>query len=33
MNKKIDKKLLIGVSPNSNLFKEYKKSLNSLSTV
>lgn len=35
MNKKIDKKLLIGglCPPNSNLFKEYKKSLNSLSTV
>lgn len=33
MNKKFDKKLLIGVSPNSNLFKEYKAYLNSLSTV
>lgn len=33
MNKKIDKNLLIGISPNSKLFKEYKNSLNSLSTV
>jgi hypothetical protein len=30
-NKKIDKKILIGISPNSKLFKEYKKSLKELS--
>ena len=32
-NKEFSKKLLIGISPNSKLFKEYKDSLTSMSTI
>jgi len=30
---KMNKELLLGLNPNSNLIKEYKKSLNSLSKI
>lgn len=33
MNNKVDKKKLLGISPNSNKFKEYKRSLISLSDI
>jgi len=31
--KNLNKELLIGISPNSNLIKEYKNTLSSLSTI
>ena len=33
MKKQFNKELLIGISPNSKLFKEYKNSLTSLSSI